>query len=93
MKHEIALGPASITPGEILTEEFLEPLGLSHRELARRMGVSPMRVNDIAHGKRAISADTALRLSKVLGTSARFWMNLQTNHDLAVAALEQDKAA
>jgi len=93
MNHEIALSAASVTPGEILTEEFLEPMGLSHRESARRMGVSPTRVNDIAHGKRAISADTALRLAKVLGTSARFWMNLQTNHDLAVAALEQDKAA
>ena len=93
MKDDIALGAALVKPGEILAEEFLEPMGISHRELARQMGVTPMRVNDIVHGKRTITADTALRLAKVFGTSARFWMNLQTNHDLAVAALAQRKAA
>jgi len=93
MKHEIPLGAAAVTPGEILAEEFLDPMGLSHRELARRMGVGSMRVNEIIRGKRAITADTALRLGKVLGTSARFWMNLQTNYDLAMAALAQKAAA
>lgn len=93
MKERIALGAAAVTPGEILAEEFLAPLGMSHRELARRMRVNPMRVNEIVRGKRAITADTALRLAAVLGTSARFWMNLQSNHDLAVAALACRKAA
>ena len=93
MKHKIALGAAAVTPGEILAEEFLKPAGWSHRELARRMGVGAMRVNDIIRGKRGITADTALRLATVFGTTPRFWMNLQTNHDLAVAALAQRKAA
>jgi len=93
MKNQVALGAASVTPGEILAEEFLEPMGLSHRELARRMGVAPMRVNEIIRGKRAITADTALRLARVLGTTPRFWMNLQANHDLALAALAQRRAA
>ena len=92
-QQQIALGAAAVTPGEILAEEFLEPLGLSHRELARRMDVNPMRVNEIVRGQRAITADTALRLAQALGTSARFWMNLQTNHDLAIAALARRKAA
>ena len=86
MNDRIPLGAAIVRPGEILAEEFLEPLDLSHRALARRMGVNPMRVNEIVRGKRSITADTALRLAKTLGTSARFWMNLQTNYDLAVAA-------
>jgi antitoxin HigA-1 len=87
------MGAALVTPGEILAEEFLQPLGLSHRALARGMGVNPMRVNEIVRGKRAITADTALRLAEALGTSARFWMNLQTNRDLAVAARAFRKAA
>jgi len=93
MKERIALGAAAVTPGEILAEEFLKPMGLSQRELARRMGVRPMRVNEIVRGKRSITAETALRLGAALGVSARFWMNLQSNHDLAVAALAQRKAA
>ena len=93
MKERIALGAAAVTPGEILAEEFLEPLGLTQRELARRMGVNPMRVNEIVRGKRSITAATALRLGEALGTSARFWMNLQSNHDLAIAALAYRKAA
>lgn len=93
MKERIALGAAAVTPGEILAEEFLQPLGLSHRELARRMEVNPMRVNEIVRGQRSITADTAIRLGEVLGTSARFWMNLQTNYDLATAALARRKAA
>jgi addiction module HigA family antidote len=71
-----------IHPGEILLEEFLRPLGISQYRLARAIGVPPRRINEIVHGKRAISPDTALRLSRALGTSDRFWMNLQTRYDL-----------
>ena len=73
-----------IHPGEILLEEFLVPLGISQYRLARAIGVPPRRINEIVHGKRAISPDTALRLSRALGTSDRFWMNLQTRYDLDV---------
>jgi addiction module HigA family antidote len=93
MKERIPLGAALVTPGQILAEEFLEPMALGHRELARRMGVSPMRVNEIVRGKRSITADTAIKLAAALGTSARFWMNLQSNYDLAVAAIACRKAA
>jgi addiction module HigA family antidote len=71
-------------PGEILLEEFLAPLRISQYRLAQAIGVPPRRINEIVHGKRAISPDTALRLSRALGTSDRFWMNLQTRHDLDV---------
>jgi addiction module HigA family antidote len=74
----------SIHPGEILLEEFLRPLGISQYRLAQAIGVPPRRINEIVHGKRAISPDTALRLSRALGTSDRFWMNLQTRYDLDV---------
>jgi addiction module HigA family antidote len=77
------LGPA-IHPGEILLEEFLNPLGLSQYRLATDISVSPRRINEIVHGKRAITADTALRLSRYFGTSERFWLNLQARHDLEV---------
>jgi len=93
MKNTIPLGPAAVTPGEILREEFLVPMELSLRELARRMGCGPMRLSEIVHGKRAITAETALRLSAALGTSAKFWMNLQTNHDMAKAAQNLKLAA
>ncbi len=93
MKDRIALGAAAVTPGEILAEEFLEPMGLSHRELARRMRVSPMRISEIVRGKRSITAETAIKLAAVLGTSAKFWMNLQCNYDLAIAAAGCRKAA
>lgn len=73
-----------IHPGEILLEEFLEPMGISQYRLAKDITVPPRRVNEIAHGKRAITADTALRLSRYFGTSERFWMNLQTRYDLEV---------
>jgi len=73
---------APIHPGEILLEEFLIPLGISQYRLAQAIGVPPRRINEIVHGKRAISPDTALRLSRALGTSDRFWMNLQTRYDL-----------
>ena len=73
-----------IHPGEILLEEFLRPLGISQYRLAQAIGVPPRRINEIVHGKRAISPDTALRLSRALGTSDRFWMNLQGRYDLDV---------
>lgn len=71
-----------IHPGEILSEEFLEPLELSQNRLAVAIGVPPRRINEIVHGKRRITADTALRLSRYFGTSDRFWLNLQTRYDL-----------
>lgn len=77
-----------ISPGEILNEEFLRPFGISQNKLARDLDVPVARVNDIVRGKRGISADTALRLSAYFGTSAAFWLNLQTRHDLAVASAE-----
>ena len=71
-----------IHPGEVLLAEFLEPLGLSQYRLAHAISVPPRRINEIVHGNRAISADTALRLSRFFGTSAQFWLNLQARFDL-----------
>ncbi len=71
-----------IHPGEILKEEFLEPLGLSQYRVAVDISVPPRRINEIVHGKRSISADTALRLGRYFGTTDRFWLNLQTHYDL-----------
>lgn len=71
-------------PGEVLVEEYLPPLGLSQHRLAVAIGVPPRRINEIVHGKRRISADTALRLSRYFGTSEWFWMNLQGPYDLEV---------
>ena len=71
-----------VHPGEVLLEEFLEPLGLSQYRLAKDISVPPRRINEIVHGKRGISADTALRLSRFFGTSERFWLNLQLRFDL-----------
>jgi len=73
-----------IHPGEILLEEFLKPLSLSQYRLAKDISVSARRINEIVHGKRSISADTALRLSRYFGTTDRFWLNLQTSYDLEV---------
>ena len=73
-----------IHPGEVLLEEFLEPLGISQYRLAVTIGVPPRRINEIVHGKRGITPDTALRLSRALGTSERFWLNLQNRYDLDV---------
>ena len=75
---------APIHPGEILLEEFLRPLQITQYRLAKDITVPPRRVNEIVHGKRAISADTALRLSRYFGTSDRFWLNLQTRYDLEI---------
>lgn len=73
-----------IHPGEVLLEEFLKPLGISQYRLAKDISVPPRRINEIVHGKRAVTADTALRLSQYFGTSERFWMNLQTRYDLEI---------
>lgn len=75
----------NIHPGEVLLEEFLKPMGISQNQLARAMEVPPRRINEIVHGKRAVSADTALRLARALGTSEQFWMGLQADYDLEVA--------
>ena len=74
----------SIHPGEILLEEFLKPMGISQYRLAKDVSVPPRRINEIVHGKRSITADTALRLSRFFGTSERFWLNLQTRYDIEV---------
>jgi antitoxin HigA-1 len=77
-----------VHPGEILLEEFLLPLGLTQYRLAKSLSVPPRRINEIVHGTRAITADTALRLARFFGTSERFWLNLQTAYDLD---LERDR--
>ena len=71
-------------PGEILIEEFLKPMGISQYRLAKDISVPPRRINEIVHGKRSISADTALRLGRFFGISPQFWLNLQTRFDLEV---------
>ena len=77
-----------IHPGEILLEEFLEPMGISQYKLAKDISVPPRRINEIVQGKRSVSADTALRLSRYFGLSERFWLNLQARYDLE---MEKDK--
>jgi addiction module HigA family antidote len=87
---------ANITPGEILAEEFLKPMGLSQYRLAKDIHVSARRLNEIVKGERAITADTALRLGRYFKMSAQFWLNLQSHYDLEVvrerlgAKLEQE---
>jgi len=76
-----------IHPGEILLAEFLEPLGVSQYRLAKDIGVTPRRINEIVHGRRAITADTALRLGRYFNMEAQFWLNLQSHYDME-AALE-----
>ena len=73
-----------VHPGEVLLEEFLKPLGLSQYRLAKDISVPPRRINEIVHGTRAVSANTALRLSRYFGLSERFWLNLQAHYDLDV---------
>ena len=75
----------NIHPGEVLLEEFLLPMGLSQNGLARAIGVPPRRINEIVQGKRAVTADTALRLARYFGTSPSFWMGLQDDHELEEA--------
>jgi antitoxin HigA-1 len=73
-----------VSPGEILQEEFLRPLGITQYRLAKALTVPPRRINEIVHGKRAVTADTALRLARHFGTSERFWLNLQARYDLEI---------
>lgn len=78
-----------VHPGEILWEDFMQPLGLSQNRLANEIGVPPRRINEIVHGNRAITADTAIRLSKFFGTSAELWINLQAHYDLENVIYEE----
>jgi len=73
-----------VHPGEVLLEEFLEPLGLSQYRVAKQTGVPPRRINEIVHGRRAVTADTALRLACFFGNTPEFWLNLQSLYDLEV---------
>lgn len=79
---------APVHPGEVLLEDFLSPMGISQYRLAKDISVAPRRINEVVHGKRAISADTALRLGRYFGVSPRFWLNLQAQFDLD---LEEDR--
>ncbi len=80
-----------ITPGEILLEEWLKPMNISQYRLAMEIGVPPRRINEIVHGKRSITADTALRLARFFGTDAQSWLNLQSHYDMEKAAQETGK--
>ncbi len=80
-----------VHPGEILREEVLAPLGLSANGLARELRVPVTRINEILHGRRSITADTALRLARYLGTTAQFWMNLQASYDLKMTERDRGK--
>ena len=75
---------APVHPGEVLLEDFIRPLGLSQYRLAKGLSVPPRRINEIVHGKRSVTADTALRLSRYFGLSERFWINLQSRYDLEI---------
>ncbi len=81
---------APIQPGEMLLQEYLKPLGVTQHRLAVAVGVPPRRINEIVHGKRRITADTALRLARYFGTTERFWLNLQGRYDFEV---ERDRLA
>jgi addiction module HigA family antidote len=86
MRTEDKIPP--VHPGEILLEDFLEPMGISQYKLAKDISVPPRRINEIVHAKRSITADTALRLSMYFGLSERFWLNLQSRYDLE---MEKDR--
>ena len=79
-----------VHPGEILLEEYLNPMGISQYRLAKELSVPPRRINEIVHGTRGITADTALRFARFFGTSEMFWINLQTRYDIKT---EKDKLA
>ena len=83
-KHELE----PVHPGEILLEDFMRPLGISQYALAKAISVPPRRINEIVHGKRAVTADTALRLARYFGTDAQSWLNLQSHYDLETTANE-----
>lgn len=89
----LALKRSPTHPGEMLLEEFLKPAALTQVEAARRMSMPVNRLNEVVRGKRGITADTALRLAKLLGTSAEMWLNLQTDWDLWHAAKAMRKAS
>ncbi len=78
-------GTSPVHPGEVLKQEFLDELNLAPYALAKRIGVLPMRINEIVNRKRAIMVDTAMRLSRYFGTTARFWLNLQNSYDVEMA--------
>ena len=80
MTDEVIMSP--VHPGEVLQQEYLEPLGLTQHRVAIAINVPPRRINEIVHGKRGITADTALRLARFFGTTERFWLNLQGRYDL-----------
>jgi addiction module HigA family antidote len=86
MEREERLPP--VHPGEVLLEDFMKPLGLSQYRLAQDLHVSPIRISQIVHGKRAVTADTALRLARYFGTSADVWIRLQARYDLECAEVE-----
>ncbi len=75
----------NIHPGEILLEEFLKPMGISQNKIARDIGVPPRRINEVVHGNRAVTADTAVRLAKYFNVSESFWMGLQSDYDIEAA--------
>ena len=77
-----------IHPGEILLQDFMKPMGISARKLSADIDVSPSRISDVVHGQRPITADTALRLGLYFGMEPRFWINLQTEYDIRIAARE-----
>ncbi len=80
-----------IHPGEILSEDFMKPRGLSQNALARALNVPPRRINEIVQGKRGITADTALRLARCFGTTAELWTGLQADYDLRLARQEKER--
>ena len=86
MKGQDRLPP--VHPGEVLLEDFMKPLALTQYRLAKDIGVTPLRISQIVRGKRAVTADTALRLARYFGTSANVWMRLQARYDLEVAESE-----
>lgn len=86
-----SLRRASTHPGEMLSEEFLKPLGITQNALAMKVRVPATRIGDIVHGRRAITPDTALRLARFFGNSPEFWLNLQQMHDLSKARIELNK--
>lgn len=77
---------ANVHPGEVLLEEFLQEYGISQNRLGREIGMSPRAINEIVHGKRSITANSALRIARFFGTSPEFWLNLQSSYDLEEAA-------
>ena len=81
----------NITPGEILMEDYMKPMGLSQNALARALGVPPRRINEIVHARRAITLDTSLRLARYFGQSPRFWLNIQNECDLRNATDLQER--